>query len=214
MTTTQIKERIEKAQKRHDNKLNTIAKKQKWIDSGKKDAYECDWLRDDIKRLTKEVAELEVLIEKYNKQLTGEMERESMFVQIPEILHELAKELVERWTEWDINRRAFLQEEYSKLGYKGFWQKRYSMTDYNLMRMSDAAIRENNEKDADAAIKDLFLRVHEITGEITGWDCIKGNGVTLNGVVEGKAGRARVETIYAGGYNIQRLHLRTLVHSI
>lgn len=213
MTVTQIKERIEKAQKRHDAKLNTIAKKQKWIASGKKDPDECSWLQDDINRLTKEVAEIEVLIEKYNKQLAGEMERESMFVQIPDILHKLADELVETWTAWDIKRREEVKKEYEACGRKNFWT-RFSKADYDLMRSSDATIRKNNEKDADWAIKDLFLRVHEITGDITGWENIRSNGVCLVGTVTGKAGRAHIETITAGGYNIQRLHLRTLVHSI
>lgn len=57
-------------------------------------------------------------------------------------------------------------------------------------------------------------RIHAITGEVTDWDGIHYSGGALNGVVYGKLGSVRVESILAGGYNIQRLHVRVLVHEI
>jgi hypothetical protein len=71
-------------------------------------------------------------------------------------------------------------------------------------------------RDARAFVLDLLNRTKEITGEITSWAgvhlTVGTNGFpVLNGYVEGKEGRALVESIYAGGYNIQRLHVRVLV---
>lgn len=214
MTVTQIKERLDKAIKRKEAKLNTIAKKTTWINSGKKDELDCKWLNDDIRRLTKEISEIDVLIDKYNKQLAGELEKEEIFKDIPQVLYTLAEQLVESWTDYDINRRNYLKARWDELGRKEFWRI-YSATDYNLMNASDDLIHKNNEQDADTAIKHLFVRVREITGNITSWSNITcGGGGNLNGIVIGEAGRAKVSTIAAGGYNIQRLHLRTLVTSI
>jgi tetratricopeptide (TPR) repeat protein len=58
----------------------------------------------------------------------------------------------------------------------------------------------------------LMLRVQEVVGDITNADHLYlANDAEINGYVEGTKGRAEVETITAGGYNIQRLHFRMLV---
>jgi hypothetical protein len=75
------------------------------------------------------------------------------------------------------------------------------------------------EKILDREVKnkyeDLVNRISKVTGEIQ--DCknlyIAGNG-SINGHVIGKAAKAKVETILAGGYNIQCLHYRVLVNKI
>lgn len=69
-------------------------------------------------------------------------------------------------------------------------------------------------KSAESLIMNLYSRIHAITGEVTDWDGIHYSGGALNGVVYGKLGSVRVESILAGGYNIQRLHVRVLVHEI
>ena len=68
-------------------------------------------------------------------------------------------------------------------------------------------------------IINLIYRVRKITGEITDWSDIRasvgtGGFTVLNGTVIGKEGIAHIESITAGGYNIQRLHIRVLVHNI
>jgi hypothetical protein len=61
----------------------------------------------------------------------------------------------------------------------------------------------------------FILRVKEITGNINDASCLSigGNG-EINGIVTGDKGKAKVETISAGGWNIQCYHFRVLVREL
>ena len=62
---------------------------------------------------------------------------------------------------------------------------------------------------------DLVKRITKVTGEITDAKSLSvGPKGELEGIVVGVKARVRVETIEAGGYNIQRFHFRTLVHKL
>ncbi len=79
--------------------------------------------------------------------------------------------------------------------------------------------RETMLKDMEAErirkYDDIIERTNEIVGQITDASFLhispEGN---LNGIIEGTKGRANVQTIGAGGYNIQCYHFRTLIHKI
>lgn len=73
---------------------------------------------------------------------------------------------------------------------------------------------KSNLKEVELFIVDLYNRVKAITGEVTDWANIHYGGKALNGFVTGENGTAKVESILAGGYNIQRLHVRVLVHKV
>jgi len=173
-------------------------------------------LESDIVRGGKEIEEKKLTLEKYRAQLAGEIERESLLLkEIPESLNKMRDELVETWDAWDRARRERLNEKYSELGYTEF-MKKYNYADYQFRYVTDSQIHDSNVQDAKLLILNLYYRVKDITGEITSWDGIEATigtwgGTVLNGYVEGKEGRARVESILAGGYNIQRLHVRVLV---
>lgn len=59
---------------------------------------------------------------------------------------------------------------------------------------------------------DLYVRCAKVVGVITDARGLKlGDNGSINGGIIGEDGMANVETIWAGGYNIQRLHFRVLV---
>lgn len=71
------------------------------------------------------------------------------------------------------------------------------------------------DKDVEYKYNDFVNRIKEKAGEIQDVSRLKiaGNGI-INGVVVGDKHTVKVETILAGGYNIQILHYRVLVHVI
>lgn len=227
-----LKDRIEKAKEMINKKENTIIKKTKMIEKKQnqiekaKEDNEKYWLEadirsleDDIKRGKKEIEAKKETLTKYELQLKGELEKESLYVkEMPSQFKQLQEALVERWNEWNKNRKATLIEKYKELGYKSFI-KEYSYNDYDFMKIDDKKLEATNEKEAKALIIDLYNRVKEITGEVESWEYVHATQgaqgmVVLNGTVKGKEGVAQVESILAGGYNIQRLHIRVLVKAL
>ncbi|MFB0831524.1 hypothetical protein ACEU2D_18215 [Brevibacillus laterosporus] len=71
------------------------------------------------------------------------------------------------------------------------------------------------EEDRKAKLFDLIHRINDVVGTIEDASQLrvsqKGN---LDGVITGEKGKAKIETIGAGGYNIQCFHYRTLVHKL
>lgn len=232
MTQAQITERIQKANEKITKKQGTITKKQALIE--KKTAslakafdeyeirslnFDIKYLKEDIARLEKEIPEIRKTVEKYEKQLAGEIEKEALLTKtMPEEFRTLKNTLVEKWDAFDLERKEFFRKKSEEMEYREFIRQ-YKYSAYDLAwHTSTEEIHKKNEKDAEYFIIDLYNRVKGITGEVTNWEGIRltmGNSFpVLEGMVQGKEGKARVETILAGGYNIQRLHIRTLVHSI
>lgn len=241
MTTAQLQERLDKAIERKNKKFVTIERKEKQIEKKRKmlkDAgfdgdtvpqsqidtnydlwnktWDIEYLIEDIERNKREIVELENLIAKYEDQIKNETCKETFYNELPQVLKDAEKSLADRWyvKQLELLERArnFSREHSNKETIDKF-----GMTCYNWIRFG----RTNDEvrKDtADAAkyyVMDLYRRVKDITGEV-----IDVSGLTLNtdhaldGVVTGKLGKARVETIIAGGYNIQCEHYRALVKEI
>ncbi len=217
MTIETLRERIQKANIKIEKKQKTMEKKQAQVEKLGNPEGRCSeayWLSQDVKRLAREIEETKKTIEKYEKQLAGEIEKESIFVrEIPESMKCMQDELVAKWDEWDISKRNVIRKDRSEMNYKEFFRKYNGYESTQLINMSDEEIHEANMKDAKYFIIDLYNRVKAITGEVTDWSGVHAVGTALNGYIIGKEGRAEVESILAGGYNIQRLHVRVLVHS-
>ena len=227
-----LKDRISKAEEKITKKQNTITKKTALIEK-KKVAYTkaqdererywitCDMnhLAEDILRLEREIKETEKTLENYRAQMAGEIERQELLTkEVPETLKTLQNELVTEWDRYDMNRRQKMLDDYYTMSYHDFCVK-YRGEDTELRYKTDEQIHAANVRDAEGIILNLVNRVKGITGEITSWAgmTIAPNNMgwsILNGRVEGKEGIAYVESIGAGGYNIQRYHIRVLVKAI
>ena len=71
------------------------------------------------------------------------------------------------------------------------------------------------KQEANRKYDDMINRVMKVTGKITdASDLHIGLKGDLNGFIHGEKGTAKLNTIGAGGYNIQCYHFRTLVHEI
>lgn len=169
-----------------------------------------------IKNNTKQIEETRKTVAKYEAQLAGEIEREAMYIhEVPESMKQMQADLEKVWNEFDEARKADMYEAYKQLGYRQFFNE-YTYADYELIHKSIEDIHKENARAAKMMVLNLLNRVKDITGEVTDWygiHCTYGaHGMpTLNGIVYGKEGNAEVESITAGGYNIQRFHIRVLV---
>ena len=231
-----LSERIVSAENKIGKKQRTILKKQELIAKKQNlldtkhlvnpDSPEARTLKwdiehytDDINRLEREIVETTLTLDNYKNQLTGLMERVSVLItDMPDVLRKLQEELVKRWDKWDMKRRDKIIADYRELDHKEFSRK-YTHADVMFKSKTDEQIHDDNVQAAEDFIIDLIYRVRSITGEITDWNNIRatagtGGFTVLNGTVVGKEGIACVESITAGGYNIQRLHIRVLVHSV
>lgn len=121
------------------------------------------------------------------------------------------------WSEDKEERARQLREKESirKAAQHKFYAKWKWITPY--VESNDTLNYDKLDKDlqreADAKYDDIIERTNAITGTITDATNLEiGAKGDLNGYIIGERGTAKVETIGAGGYNIQCYHFRTLIH--
>lgn len=187
------------------------------------EAHDCYWrfcdlddAQQSVKSTKRAIEDQKKIVEKWANAVETETKKENVIDrEYPEEFKELRKNLVDDWTKYDIEKSERLSKEYKELGYKEFIKK-FKYAGYEHMMKSEKEFRKENERTADSLILNLWNRVKEKVGTPTRYDLSLNNGnsyegIALNGWVYGTEGSALIESILAGGYNIQRLHIRVLV---
>ena len=116
---------------------------------------------------------------------------------------------------------AFLSER--GLEYRQIQKKLREAGDQITLRLLE--IRDEDEREAwlektmdeekRAKLLDLIGRIMSTVGTITDAAALHiGPEGDINGIIVGTEGKAKIQTIGAGGYNIQCFHFRTLIHEI
>ncbi len=179
---------------------------------------ECYWLvceydhkLDDIKGSNDKLKDAQRITENWNIKLDKQLKIENTYdMEMPEVFKQCQSELAERWTQYDLKMQAEMERMRKKLSYEKF-RKAYVYTREDYLSKTKGEFIKANAKTAEAFIIDLHNRVKAVVGKVTDYSNVYYSGQALNGYIVGKDGKAEVETIVAGGYNIQRLHLRVLV---
>lgn len=87
--------------------------------------------------------------------------------------------------------------------------------EYISYTINEDLLEKYLDKEVKAKYKALINSITDITGEITDASGLRiGGKGDINGLIKGVKGNAYIQTIGAGGYNIQCFHYRTLVHKV
>lgn len=133
---------------------------------------------------------------------------------LPECLKDFRKNLLDIWNKQDLQKREEVLKDVETCK---DWLQKWSWEDfYWASKATEDSISKLNLKKANSILADLVKRTSKKCGEIVSWKklfvtCGNQGWAVLNGSVEGTKGNARIESIYAGGNNIQKLHIRVLV---
>lgn len=172
----------------------------------------------EIKHAKEDLANANATLEKIRQGEAKKRVTEQTLEEMPTAIKEFKDKVINDWNTYDTNLRAKIMEEYRNAETRDERRElvRKYGTQMELRHKSLEEINKQNTKDAENLVLNLYKRVIDITGDITdakGLFVTAGNNgyAVINGLVIGKEGMARVDSIEAGGYNIQRWHIRTLV---
>lgn len=107
----------------------------------------------------------------------------------------------------ELRRLKLIESEYLENG----WVRKM----YDSKHYSSKSFEEIVDKYMEDRYTELVDKVTKYVGEITDVNYLEiGNDGSLNGKIIGSEGKCKIETIVAGGYNIQCLHYRVIIKSI
>lgn len=119
------------------------------------------------------------------------------------VRNEVSAEEFKQRREEDRARRKAFKENWSWIAF---------YMDKNQLDMEK--LQKDLDEEANRKYDFIIERTEEIVTEITDASNLHTHGGQLNGFIIGTTGKASVNTIGAGGYNIQRFHFRTLVKAL
>lgn len=181
--------------------------------------------QDEIQRAYKELATVNEKRSTYAHRLNEITERNSKIIHVPAI-----EEFLDTWK---LNAYDFFVKEVDAV--KPFvdsissytWSDKqsklkerfhgFTLELASIRNSSDRLSRLNSflDREVDSKRLDFFSRCDGIVGNIIDASNLRvGDNGSINGVIIGDLGRAQIDTIFAGGYNVQRLHYRVLVNLI
>lgn len=135
----------------------------------------------------------------------------SLIEQVPA----LYKQYKEEWEAIRLNHEMNL---YRKLDAQASLKSAYGKI---VVEYGDASVHDPArfaaflDKEAASKKADIIARCNDKAGGIdeVEWAYIGPDG-RINGIISGPKGRFSIKSIFAGGYGIQRLHVRVLVHKL
>lgn len=193
------------------------------------DACAIEHKMDDIKSATKKLAERERITAEAFDKLDAREKQDGVFNDLPPIILEFAARYKVRTIGWLIEGAEKYRAKMKEIDEDGgLDRKGRNAAQAQVMQAFGGAVRkvadhyreegrrEEAEKIAERQRIDLLrtmaYRVAEKVGKITDAAGLAiGMNGEINGYVEGDKGGATINTILAGGWNIQCLHFRVLV---
>lgn len=140
------------------------------------------------------------------------------------------EEYAEAYAKYEALENQFTIDRYGKFEYKPYTDRRGRKTEHEVkvsegkyewlrpysdertIEAATAKLEKDLRNEADRKYDFIIERTNEIVGTITDASNLTiGDKEDLNGYIIGTRGRAKVQTIGAGGYNIQCFHFRTLI---
>lgn len=209
-TISRLNARLEKlknmSQAQVDKKYNKFNNPEYW--------YKCDieQLEEQISNNIKKLAEAKRLDEREEFTKAKKNSREIAISNIPECLKVFADDIETRMIADELRLYNLCKgKEYPS--YKDVSEEANLIRHYHFF--NEDKMRKDVKRTVEDLILNLLVRVEKKCGNVINTEnlCVRpaSEGCAINGWIEGDKGNAHVESIYAGGYNIQRLHVRVLV---
>lgn len=193
--------------------------------------YDANEVAEAMANKREEIEDTKALIKKYSDALNGQNNKkrsvEELFDQVPQ-LKDFIEQCGERQYQYMVKYNIKLKkrwDEYYKLDREccNLWntgkRDEYKVKSKEAQKAkpktyprTDEQIKSDVERWKLAESSLMAERLKTEFGKIISTNLYLGADGNVNGIIQGSKRTARIETIFAGGYNIQCLHTRLLIH--